>query len=273
MRFVQVTDTHIMSRGQSVLGLDPVARLEACIADINRNRGDASFCVFTGDLTDRGEWEGYSVLRDCLAYLELPYYLMVGNHDRRAPFLANFPEALRDEDGFVQFGLSTPVGRLLFLDTLDEGRSAGLYCDRRCRWLSNRLIEAGSNPIYLFMHHPPFDIGIPSLDRMKLDGADAFTEALAGPADIRHIFLGHVHRPVSGSWRGIPFSALPSTNHQIAADFETVSPLPYCHETPAYAIVDLDVDRTLVHLHRYLDDGDVRRSDGERVTPGGEKRD
>jgi hypothetical protein len=45
--------------------------------------------------------------------------------------------------------------------------------------------------------------------------------------------------------------------------------MPYCHETPAYAIVDLDVDRTLVHLHRYLDDGDIRRSNGERITPGG----
>jgi 3',5'-cyclic AMP phosphodiesterase CpdA len=213
-----------MPRGQSVLGLDPVARLEACIADINRNRGDARFCVFTGDLTDRGEREGYGVLRDCLAYLELPYYLMLGNHDRRAPFLANFPDAPRDEDGFVQFELSTPVGRLLFLDTLDEGRSAGLYCDRRCRWLSNRLTEVGSESVYLFMHHPPFDIGIPSLDRMKLDDADAFAEALAGPADIRsraptgvrmlarHPFLGTAEHQPPNCRRlrdGIPHALLP----------------------------------------------------------------
>ena len=267
MRFVQVTDMHVVPRGQSVVGLDPVARLEACIADINRISGDTRFCVFTGDLTDRGEREGYRVLRDCLGRLEVPYHLMVGNHDRRAPFLATFPEAPRDTHGFVQFELQTSVGTLLFLDTLDEGRSAGTYCERRRRWLADRLAEAGSRPVYLFMHHPPFDIGIPSLDRMKLDDVDSFAETLAGRADIRHLFFGHVHRPVSGCWRGIPFSALPSTNHQIAADFETVSPMPYCHEPPAYAIVDLDADRTLVHLHRYLDDGEVRRSDGARITP------
>lgn len=269
MRFVQVTDTHVMPRGESVLGLDPVARLEACIADINRNHGDASFCVFTGDLTDRGESQSYRQLRDCLASLEIPYHLMVGNHDRREPFLTSFPESPRDENGFVQFTLDTPAGSLLFLDTLDEGKSAGIYCERRRRWLSDRLAENGDGPIYLFMHHPPFDIGIPSLDRMKLDDAASFTETLDARADIRHIFFGHVHRPLSGSWRGIPFSALPSTNHQIAADFETVSPMPYCHEPPAYAVVDLDTETTLVHVHRYLDDGEVRRSDGERVKSKG----
>ncbi len=269
MRFVQVTDTHVVPRGQSVLGLDPVARLDACIADINRTCDGASFCVFTGDLADRGEPEGYRALRDSLARLELPYYLMVGNHDRRAPFLATFPEAPRDADDFIQFEMETPVGRLLFLDTLDEGRSAGIYCETRRRWLTDRLTGAAASPVYIFMHHPPFDIGIPSLDRMKLDDADSFADTLTGPADIRHIFFGHVHRPVSGCWRGIPFSALPSTNHQIAADFETVSPMPYCHEPPAYAIVDLDADNTLVHLHRYLDDGEVRHSDGKRVTPEG----
>ena len=92
MRFVQVTDTHVVPRGESVLGLDPVARLEACIADINRNRSDASFCIFTGDLTDRGETEGYRELRECLASLELPYHLMVGNHDRRDQIEPAHPE-------------------------------------------------------------------------------------------------------------------------------------------------------------------------------------
>lgn len=82
------------------------------------------------------------------------------------------------------------------------------------------------------MHHPPFDIGIPSLDRIKLDGTEAFAAVLCESADIRHLFLGHVHRPVSGSWRGIPFSALPGTNHQIAADFAAGTPIPYEHGLP-----------------------------------------
>jgi 3',5'-cyclic AMP phosphodiesterase CpdA len=247
MKFVQVTDLHIVPRDGKLLELNPVERLGACIADINQHRDGVSFCVFTGDLTDRGERQAYGVLRECLETLELPYHLMLGNHDRRAAFYDIFSDAPRDENGFVQFQLETEAGRLIFLDTLDEGRSAGLYCDKRREWLSQRLREAKPDPVYLFMHHPPFDIGIPSLDKIKLDGTEAFAAVLRESADIRHLFLGHVHRPVSGSWRGIPFSALPGTNHQIAVDFETVSPMPYEHGPSAYGIVHVDVEQTTVH--------------------------
>ncbi|MEE8286033.1 MAG: phosphodiesterase [Gammaproteobacteria bacterium] len=247
MKFVQVTDLHIVPDGEKLLGFDPVERLSACIADINQHREDVSFCIFTGDLTDRGDRQAYGVLRECLEMLELPYHLMLGNHDRRAAFFDTFPHAPPDENGFVQFQLETEAGRLIFLDTLDEGRSDGLYCDKRRAWLSRRLQEAKPDPVYLFMHHPPFDIGIPSLDRIKLDGTETFAAVLRESADIRHLFLGHVHRPVSGSWQGIPFSALPGTNHQIAADFETVSPMPYEQSPSAYGIVHVDAEQTTVH--------------------------
>ena len=247
MKFVQVTDLHIVPRGRKLLDLNPIERLSACIADINQRCENASFCVFTGDLADGGDPEAYSALRECLVDLELPYHLMLGNHDRRASFYEIFPDAPRDENGFLQFQLATEVGQLIFLDTLDEGRSAGVSHSKRRQWLTQRLQEANSDPVYLFMHHPPFDIGIPSLDNIKLDGTEAFAAVLRGSADIRHLFLGHVHLPVSGSWRGIPFSALPGTNHQIALDFETVSPIPYDHGPSAYAIVHVDAEQTIVH--------------------------
>lgn len=269
MKIIQVTDVHMVPRGRNLLGLNPRARLEACFADINRNHGDAAYCILTGDLADRGEPAAYVELRELLGGLKLPWRLLIGNHDDRAAFTKAFPSQPLDANGFVQHALDLEAGRLLLLDTNEPGSGAGSYCANRAAWLEAELKRAGEKPVYIFMHHPPFDIGIPSLDRMKLDDADSFADTLTGPADIRHIFFGHVHRPVSGCWRGIPFSALPSTNHQIAADFETVSPMPYCHEPPAYAIVDLDADNTLVHLHRYLDDGEVRHSDGKRVTPEG----
>jgi 3',5'-cyclic AMP phosphodiesterase CpdA len=55
MKIVQVTDTHLVGPGQSIYGIDPRARLDACFADINARHGDAAFCVLSGDLTDSGE--------------------------------------------------------------------------------------------------------------------------------------------------------------------------------------------------------------------------
>jgi hypothetical protein len=121
------------------------------------------------------------------------------------------------------------------------------------------------------MHHPPFDIDIPSLDRMKLDDAADFEAVIGGRSNIRHLFFGHVHRPVSGSWRGIPFSALPGTNHQIATDFQTVSPMPYSHDPPAYAFVHLHAERTVVHLHGYLNNCPRRLPNGSWIHGGSGK--
>ena len=69
---------------------------------------------------------------------------------------------------------------------------------------------------------------------------------------IRHLFYGHVHRPVAGSWLGIPTTTLRGTNHQCWLDFEEQNQIPGSHEPPAYAVVLID-ERVVVHTHDYLD--------------------
>jgi 3',5'-cyclic AMP phosphodiesterase CpdA len=124
----------------------------------------------------------------------------------------------------------------------------------RAAWLARRLEEAGDRPVFLFMHHPPFDIGIPALDAIRLRDTTGFEAAIAGRDNIRHIFFGHVHRPVSGAWRGIPYSACLGLAHQVALDFETVGRVPYSDHPPCYAVILLEEAQTTVHLHAYLDD-------------------
>ena len=74
-----------------------------------------------------------------------------------------------------------------------------------------------------------------------------------------------VHRPIAGSWRGIPHSTLRGTNHQVPLDFDAVEVVPKSHEPPAYAVVFLEEGQTTVHFHDYLDTCRVpydKRSDG-----------
>ncbi len=41
MKLIQITDTHLVPPGERLYGLDPRARLEACIADVNASPGAA----------------------------------------------------------------------------------------------------------------------------------------------------------------------------------------------------------------------------------------
>jgi len=254
MKFIQITDTHLMPKGEILHGLNPYDRLKACIEDINKNHSDAELCVITGDLAHTAMPDAYVDLRACLSELPMPVYLLVGNHDRRHQLLAVFPDTLVDSHGFVQFEIDCSAGRFLMLDTVEEGKGWGSYCKKRLAWLRDALAKSQDRNVYLFMHHPPFDVGIPCCDRLGLgsDGRE-MGEVLADYTNIRHLFFGHVHRPIAGSWRGIPYTTLRGTNHQVPLDFDAIEVVPKSHEPPAYALVLLSDNQTTVHFHDYLD--------------------
>ena len=83
MKIIQVTDLHLPEPGALLFGLDPFARLAACVDDINRNHADADLVVMSGDLANDGERGAYVGLQEKLKVLRPPVRMMMGNHDDR----------------------------------------------------------------------------------------------------------------------------------------------------------------------------------------------
>lgn len=253
MKFVHITDTHIMPPGVALYGLDPAARLRAAVDEINANHADAAFVVHTGDLAHRGEREAYLSLRAELDRLRIPFHAVPGNHDRRETLREVFPEMPATADGFLQHALDTDAGRFLFLDSIVPGSPAGRLCSARLTWLGEELARAGDMPLYVFLHHSPVALGIPNLDGIGLLNGDAFGQALAC-GNVRHLFFGHVHRPAHGVWRGIPFSTLRSMVNQSALVFEPLPGILDNLEPPGMAIVRIDANGDVViNDHDFLD--------------------
>lgn len=253
LKFIHITDTHLVEQGRTLYGLDPLARLERCIDSVIEEHGDAALCVVTGDLTDAGHPNAYGRLVEQFRRLPMPVLPILGNHDDRPTFRDFFPDVATDSNGFVQYEATVGEYRGLFLDTHEPGVSHGTFCERRARWLSERLDE-DERPVMLFMHHPPFKLGIPSMDRIGLPDSSHFIQAIELHVPrIVHLFFGHLHRPGFGSWEGIPFSTLRGTNHQVSLDMRTTAPVIGCHEPPQYGVVLLEKGTVTVHLHDYLD--------------------
>ena len=116
MKFIHVTDLHLVPEGELLWGLSPVETLDACLADIARHHADAAFVAVTGDLAERGEVAAYQLLKDRLAGLALPAVLLLGNHDDRANFRSVFSDTPLDRGGFVQQARAAHGGVFLFLD-------------------------------------------------------------------------------------------------------------------------------------------------------------
>lgn len=254
LKFVHLTDTHMVPAPRAIYTLEPRNRLRRAVDDINTLLPDAAFVVVTGDLAHLGEPAAYNELRAILGRLTMPYHLLIGNHDSRAAFLSAFPETACDENGFVQYVVETPLADCVILDSVVDGDHGGLLCERRLAWLDRVLADRAGRDLLLFVHHPPFDIGLPPLDCIRLVNGDALAPRLAAHGRVRHIFFGHAHRAISGSWRGIPVSTLPATVHQAELQFRERVLSPGNHEPPAWGLVFADTDSLIVHTHFYMDD-------------------
>ncbi len=251
MKFIHLTDTHLVPPGTALEGLDPAVRLRAAVASINAEHGDAACVVMTGDLANAGEPAAYEVLRNELARLAMPVHLMLGNHDDPKALIGVMPELAALAEADFQTSVQTAAGRFILLNTHQPGTDAGGFPADRQDWLSAEL-EGSQDRVFLFMHHPPFPVGLPGMDSLRLE-EPGFWRVLEPHKDrIRHLFFGHLHRPVWGSWKGIPYSGMRGLNHQMALDMVTEAPDFYaCHEPPAYGVVLLEAEQVTVHMHEF----------------------
>ena len=101
------------------------------------------------------------------------------------------------------------------------------------------------------MHHPPFDLHFPCIDRIGLKDKEGFHQVIQKHMNsIRHLFFGHAHRPLSGNWQGISFSSLRGTNHQVKLDFNS-QVITALDEPPEYSVVFMTEESVVVHSHSY----------------------
>jgi 3',5'-cyclic-AMP phosphodiesterase len=255
-KIIILSDLHIVPEGHRIIGIDPSVRLASAINHIERHNSDADLVVVTGDLTHGGDRGSYLRLKATLAALRLPHVLLIGNHDDRATFREIFPDALRDANGFVQGVQHLDGASLVFLDTVKtEPRvgayHAGAYCAARCAWLDRTLQDAGTRPVYLFMHHPPHKTGFAGMDKIRLEDDERFYEVVRRHRHVRHIFCGHIHRTISGSHHGIGYSIFKSPVHQQPLAFDSLDDSLSIAEPAAYGIVFTHADGVQVHTEDF----------------------
>ncbi|WP_373047639.1 phosphodiesterase [Vulgatibacter sp.] len=246
MKILWLSDLHVTAPGAPApAGVDPNRRLRSALDHAVARHADADLLVITGDLVQGRSASAYPVLRGVLADLTIPVRLLLGNHDDRDAFFDAFPDAPRT-DGYAQFMEKIGGYRVVYLDTLAaDGKHHGELCARRLEWLE-RVLADGDEPTLIFMHHPPFDVGVPGLDALKLVDGDRFASVLQ-PAAVRQIFCGHLHRSVGGSWSGIPVSVIKSPHVGFALEM-TERKLVRSDDAPGYGVVLADREGVVVHL-------------------------
>ncbi|MBO3758851.1 phosphodiesterase [Ciceribacter sp. L1K22] len=256
-KIIQLTDLHMVPEGQTIIGLDPFTRIGRAVEHINRYQADADLVIISGDLTHYGDEASYRRLRHLLADLLPPMVVTIGNHDRREIFRSVFADVMPDDDGFIQRVVDFEDCRVIVLDTAHERladdplHAAGTLCDLRLGFLERALAAADARPVLVFMHHPPHDTGFVGMDEIKLTNGEAFHDLIGRFGNVRHIFAGHVHRTISGSYRGTPYSIFKSPVHQQPMPFEVSDSDSSVDEPGAYGIIRVLPNGIQVHNEDY----------------------
>jgi 3',5'-cyclic AMP phosphodiesterase CpdA len=254
VKLVHLTDPHLVAPGDRLFGLDPLDRLDRALAHVRRHEPDAQWLLITGDLTDRGEPAAYRALAERLASMPQPALLLLGNHDDRAAFTQAFPEAPRDERGFVHAVVDGADGvSLVALDTLVAGAGHGALDGGRLAWLERVLAERADRAVHLAMHHPPVACGIPGMDALGLVDAEEFWAVVARAPQVRHVFAGHVHRPFTARRGHVTVSTLPGPAHQVHLQYEAADAVLGSLEPGCYGVARLARDGFELHVRAFTD--------------------
>ena len=237
MLIAQITDFHVRTHGAgNAFGIDNNANLSAAVAMLNDLDPAPDLVIGTGDLTNRGRREEYRALRDLLAPLDSPIYLIPGNHDSAPRLREMFSdhEYLASNDHFLSYVVDRYPLRLIGFDSTLPDAHNGAVCSKRLAWLRSRLEEAPERPTLLFMHHPPVKTGIWWMDGIGLvEGITELRDLLNAHPQVQRIVCGHLHRAVQANLGRTPVSVCPSTTYQVCLDTRPESPPKFIAEPPA----------------------------------------
>jgi Icc protein len=215
---VQLSDPHV---GAEWGGRDSVAMLVAAVESVRALEPNPDAVLVSGDLSDHAVDGEYETVREVLAAIDAPLFVLPGNHDDRAALRRHFgvPGA---EGEPIQYAVDLGPLRLVVLDSQRTGDERGELDADRLAWLEETLAAAPGTPTLLALHHAPLATGIPAFDELLLPTADrrALGRVVGPHPQIRRIVAGHTHRTIYAELGGRSVLAVPSTYVQARLDFD-----------------------------------------------------
>jgi Icc protein len=255
MILCQITDLHIKAGGRkSYRVVDTAASLRRCVDAVMALRQMPEAMVITGDLVDFGRPDEYAYLRDILAPLPMPYYVIPGNHDDRVALRAAFADHgyMKQVTDRIEYAVDDHPLRIVALDTVLPRQDGGRLEPASVDWLDRTLAQQPDRPTVIIMHHPPFKTWIGHMDQIGLANPEILEPVIRRHPQVERILCGHLHRAITVRFGGTIASTCPGPAHQVDLDLDPQAPSQFVMEPPAYQLHAWSPDGGLVTHTAYI---------------------
>ncbi|TBW25830.1 PQQ-binding-like beta-propeller repeat protein [Gramella sp. KN1008] len=185
-KFAHVSDTHI---GSGTAEED----LNRTVSDINA-LDDIDFVIVTGDITEMGTNEELSMAKEILEKLDIPYYVVPGNHD--TGWSESGGVSFIEEFGYDKFTFEHEGYKFIGCASGPYVRMSDGHIPRDAIvWLKDVLKNTPKDQPIIFVNHYPID--------NSLDNWFEITERLK-EYNTQFAICGHGHRNKAFDFEGIP---------------------------------------------------------------------
>jgi Icc protein len=230
---LQISDPHIAKNGELISEcLDTVSalrRLVVRISEVQLEVGPIDAILVSGDISDDGTAESYELFKSVLKTLNLPLFVVPGNHDQRYEFRNAFFElGYLPDTGKLNWHKSLGFVDLIGLDTLIEGQGGGELDDTTLDYLESKLKSLNNQPVIVIFHHPPFKSGIKFMDSIGLmTGIERLTAILSTFTGNLIVVCGHIHRNISTLIGGHSVISAPSVCSSFLYNIHNEAPVGF----------------------------------------------
>jgi len=188
LRVLQITDSHLTAKpGSKLYGVDTAHALKNIVSAVKQLHPSPNVIIATGDLAEDGSKEAYTRLRKLLAELNIPVYVLPGNHDD----LSQMHSSFNSNGFFCTSNASIADWGFIFVNSQVVGHSHGYVSTTGLNELKKNISDLDGKPILVALHHTPTHV-CPSFG-CQLKNARAFTDLLNKSPNIKGVIAGHTH--------------------------------------------------------------------------------
>ncbi len=206
MRILHITDLHILADpGAHMLGVDTFVTLKSVLAELRSITPMPNMIIATGDLSEDGTVKSYKRLRTLLVDLDLPVFVLPGNHDD----VDHIQEGLTGGPIKMEFLHHVGGWGFVFLNSQIVGQSNGRVSDSEMKKLKAVLNENPDRPFLISVHHTSVR-PCPDEDCHLLNTGDLLSIVERHP-NARAVIGGHTHTEAIVDHKHLRLMTTPST--------------------------------------------------------------
>lgn len=206
----QITDCHLPAdQQQEYRGINPHKNLQALLDKVKALRPD--LVLATGDLSEDASPTSYKALKELFNELNAPVLALPGNHDDAAMVAEFFPGSPVDSISVSEHG----AWQIIRLNSCIPGKPDGRLSEQTLTELAELLASNDKQARLIAVHHQPFSIGSPWIDKYRMFDSEAFLQMVEQCPGVRAVVWGHIHQVFeversSTAMLGSPSSAINS---------------------------------------------------------------